>query len=131
MALVWKPRGFFCYSGARPIEFVAGWRNEKLEWPGPPNIGEQLWIIRVLAKRDAQMGVESQDHGSSSKFRAIFVKNDGVGDFYRSRAFEYRPHSIRQFRHEPILILEFTIRIAHLAVRASGVWPRPRISRWP
>jgi len=82
MALVWKPREFFCYGGARPIKFVAGRRNEKLEWPGPPNIGEQLWIIRLLAERGAKMGVKSQGNGSRSKFRATFVKNDGVGDFY-------------------------------------------------
>jgi hypothetical protein len=118
VAVVWKPRKYFCNSGARPIEFVAGWRNEKLEWPGSPNIGEQLriirvrvelrarpiefvagrrnekleWpgppivgeqlrIIRVLPQRVAQMDVKSPDNGSKSKFRATFVKNDGVGDF--------------------------------------------------
>ena len=125
MALLWRPREFFCYIGARPIEFVAGWRDEKLEWPGPSNIGEQLRIIRVLAQRGAQMGVQSRRNGFQSKVRGTFVKNDGVGDFYQSRAIKYRSHSIRQFRHEPILILEFTIRIACPALRASGIRRRP------
>jgi hypothetical protein len=108
---------------------MAGWRGEKLGWPGPPSVVEQLRTGRVLAECGAYMGVKSRVNGFRSKIRGTIAKNDGVGDFYESRSFEYRKLSIQQFRCEPILIFEFTIRVECLAVREAGIWRSPPISR--
>jgi hypothetical protein len=70
---------------------------------------------RFLARRRSWVGAKSRHGVFEPNVRGLF-KTDGVGDFSRSRAFEFRRLSIRQFRVEPILILEFTIRVARLAV---------------
>ena len=131
MALVWKSREFFCYDGARPIKFVAGWRDEKLGWPRPPNAGEQLKFGQALAECATNMGVKSRDNGVRSKVRGTFANSEWVGDFYGSRVFEFRKLSFEQILREPILILEFAIRVACLAVRGAEIWrPPPIFRRW-